>query len=105
MLRFEETEKAGAYEVHIKSDPPRELKFAVQSNPEESNLTDLAPDQLDSLAALTQVVHWAPGMNLSEQIALRHGGQGTELWTILTMLVLAAACVELVLGGIFSAAK
>lgn len=110
VLRFEETEKAGSYEVLIKSDPPQNLKFAVQSNPEESNLEDLAPTQLDSLAAVSQVIHWTAEGRLEDQLAKQPGSAGgarvgSELWIILTILVVVVAITELVLAALFSAIK
>ena len=106
LLRFEDTEKAGAYDVRIKCDPPQDVKFAVQSNPEESNLDSLAPSQIEAIGAVAQVIHWTQGTRLEDQIARQHGGRaGTDLWVWLTSIVLVAACVELVLGGLFSATK
>lgn len=106
LLRFEETEKAGGYEARIKSDPPQDVKFAVQSNPVESNLEGLAPAQLDSLAAVAQVIRWTPTIHLDDQIARqRGGGGGAELWMIFAILVIIAAGAELVLAGLFSETK
>ena len=106
MLRFEETEKVGAYEVRIKSDPPQIVKFAVQSNPVESNLAGLSPSQLEALAATSQVIPWTPATHLDERLTKQHGGAaGADLWIILTILVIVASCVELVLAGLFSATK
>ena len=106
MLHFEETEKAGAYEARIKTDPPQVVKFAVQSNAAESNLEALSPTQLEAVAATAQVIHWTPDTHLEDQFTKQHGGAaGADLWIILTVLVIAAACVELVLAGLFSATK
>ena len=103
LLRFDETDNAGVYEATIKTDPPGVIKFAVQSNTVESNLADLPASRLDSLAQVSQVVHWTPDTRLDKQITTERGG--TEIWTILAILVIAAACVETLMGGIFSAAK
>lgn len=102
-LRFDETERAGAYGVSVKSDPPGVLKFAAQFNPEESNLAGLAPSQLASLAAAAKVIHWEPGARLGEGTA--GGGGGRELWTALIILLLAAACAESLLGAFFSESR
>ena len=102
----DETEKAGAYEARIKTDPPQAVKFAVQSNAEESNLGSLSPTQLEALGATSQVIHWKPDTHLEDQFTKQHGGaSGADLWIILTILVIVAACVELVLAGFFSATK
>ena len=106
MLYFEETEKAGSYEVRIKSDPPQVVKFAVQSNAEESNLDGLSPSQLEALAASSQVIPWTPATHLDGLLTKQHGGgSGSDLWIILTILVIVAACAELGLSGLFSATK
>jgi len=102
ILRFDDTDKAGPYEVTVKTDPPTLLKFAAQFNPEESNLAGLAPAQLESLAAAAQVVHWTPHTSLYERDA---GGGGGELWVALATLVLVAACAEILLATSFSAVK
>ena len=104
MLHFEETERAGAYEVRIKSDPPQSVKFAVQSNAVESNLAGLSPPQLEALAATAQIIRWTPETHLEDHLNKQHAG-GTGLWVILTILVIVTACAELVLAGVFSATK
>jgi len=103
LLQFDDTDKAGPYAVTIKADPPVLVKFAAQFDPAESDLTELSPAQIDALTPLAQVIDWTPGTRLDEQIAKERGG--SELWAPLTMLVLIAACAEVTLAGIFSAAK
>ena len=106
LLQFADTDKAGAYEAAVKTDPPVVLKFAAQFDAAESNLEDLAPAQLDQLNALApaaRVVHWSQGVRLDEQISKEHGG--SEIWTTLALLVLATAVAEIMLAGIFSATK
>jgi hypothetical protein len=98
MLQYDDTDKAGPYVAAIKSDPPAVVKFAAQFDP-----ADLAPAQLDALAAVAQVIHWTPGTRLDEQIAKERGG--SEIWTTLAMLVLVTACAEVTLAAIFSASK
>ena len=109
LLRVEETEKAGGYEVQIKSDPPQILKFAVQSNPAESNLEELGPVQLESLAAIAQVIHWTPQKNLAGQLnqplEKMESKGATELWMILVILVLITTVIEMGLAAKFSATK
>lgn len=106
LLHFEETEKAGAYEARIKSEPPQTVKFAVQSDAAESDLKALSPSQLDALAAVAKVIRWTPATHLDEQLTKQHGGGASaDLWIILTTLVIIAACAELVMAGLFSATK
>lgn len=103
MLRFEDTDKAGGYDVTIKSDPPRVVKFAAQFDPEESKLADIAQSQLEALPATAQVIRWTQNTRLDDQFAKERGG--SEIWTTLAMLVIFAACAEIVLAGIFSESK
>jgi len=104
LLRFDETEKAGPYEAAIKTEPPTIIKFAAQFDPSESNLTAEPQAELDSLAPDVQVVRWGPNAHLDGQ-AGKEGGNGAEIWVTLAVLVLIAACGEMVMGGIFSASK
>lgn len=103
LLRFDDTDTAGPYEATVKTDPPTVIDFAVQANPVESNLEGLSPSQLDSLGLVAQVVHWTPETRLDKQISQNR--TGTEIWRTLAILAIVAACVEMLMGGIFSAAK
>ena len=105
ILRFEDTDKAGPYEATIKTDPPVLLKFAAQFNPEESNLAGLVPAQLESLESAAEVIHWAQNKTINGRIAGGGSGSGGELWTILAIRVLVAACAESLLSAFFSAVK
>ncbi len=108
LLRFEDTNRAGAYEVALKTDPPAALKFAAQFNPEESKLDVVPARQLDSLAPAAQVVRWTPTTAIGgvlTQAGGGSGGGGRELWFWLATLALITACAEVALAGIFSAAK
>ena len=104
LLRFDDTDKAGAYDATIKTDPPTVVRFAAQFDPEESKLGNITKSQLDSLPPATvQVIRWTQNTHLDEQIAKERGG--SEFWTTLAMLVIIVACVEIALAGKFSAAK
>lgn len=103
LLRFDDTDRAGAYQVTVKTDPPSMVEFAVQSNPVESNLEELSQDKLDSLALVSQVVHWTPETHMDTKIT--QDRRGTEIWQLLAMVAIATACVEMFMGGFFSAAK
>jgi hypothetical protein len=103
LLRFEETEKSGAYEASVGTEPPTTIKFAAQSDPVESDLRELPAARLESLSRISKVVRWTPKTRLDEMIARERGG--TEIWTILAVLVIIIACTETVLGGVYSASK
>jgi hypothetical protein len=102
VLRFDDTGKAGPYEADIKTDPVTVVRFAVQSDPAESNLACLTQPQLDSIAAAAQLVHWAPGVPLTGEAT---GGSGREWWLPIALLALLLACGEVLLAGTFSAPK
>ena len=104
LLRFDETEKAGAYEATVRTEPPTVIKFAAQFDPSESNLVAEPQAQLDSLAPEVQVVRWGPNARLDGQTG-KDGGSGAEIWVTLAILVIVAACIEMLMAGIFSAAK
>jgi hypothetical protein len=103
LLRFDDTDKAGAYKVEVKTEPPAILEFAVQSNPVESNLEELSQGDLDSLSQSARVVRWVPGSHVDEQAAAEQGG--AEIWTLLAILVVITATAETWMGGTFSSVK
>ena len=98
-LLFDETDLAGPYAVTIAGDPPTMLKFAVQSNPEESKLAEA---QLDSLAP-ARVIRWTADGEMRARLARERGG--TELWFPLVILCLALAGAESVMAAYFSRSK
>lgn len=105
ILRYEQTDQAGPYQVTVKTSPPAIIKFATQFDATESKLTSLPETQLDSLKPATDVVRWAPGSSLGAIAGGGGGGGGMEFWTILTILAILVACAELVCGGLFSTSK
>jgi len=103
VLRFDETEKAGPYDATVKTEPPTVIKFAAQFDPTESNLAEMPGSDFDSLAPEVQVVHWSPNVRLDGGSA-KEGG-GAEIWVWIAVLVLIAACAEMIMGGVFSESK
>lgn len=103
LLRFEETDSAGAYAVNIAGDTPLSLKFAAQSNPRESALAQLGAGELAGLGAVAQVIHASAEMNLRAQFQRER--TGTELWALFASLALLCAGIETVLGHLFSRTK
>ena len=98
-LVFDDTDLAGPYTATVAGDPPTTLRFAAQSNPEESKLAEV---QLDSLAP-ARVIRWTAGGEMRARIARERGG--TELWFPLAILCLALACAESVMAAHFSRSK
>ena len=103
LLRYDDTDKAGAYDATVRATPPSIVRFATQFDPAESNLSPIPQSQLDTLPASAKVIRWTQGTNLDVLMAKERGG--TEIWTILATLVIVVACLEVALAGIFSSAK
>lgn len=103
MLDYDDTDTAGIYTVTINGDTPSTIKFAVQSNPEESKLAELSPAQLSAFVPPAQVIRWTPGVNLGQ--AIEKERRGSEFWIVLALLALITAGVETVLADIFSKSK
>jgi hypothetical protein len=103
LLRYEDTDYAGVYEVAIDSEPPAKLRFAAQAEPEESKLAPVPDAELKLLAPGTAVIHWDPETDMRR--ALAWAGEGREFWTVLAVLALGVACCETFLAGRFSASK
>jgi hypothetical protein len=100
-LTYDDTDVAGTYGVEIADTPA--IKFAVQSDPEESQLADLNDEQKQSLAGVCNVIEWTSGTSLEQKLATSR--LGTELWLPLISMVVALAVAETVLASWFSRPK
>ena len=103
ILRFDETDVAGIYEMLLGGDTPQTVKFATQSDPRESSLELLRPADLDSLAPAASAIRWNANMNFAE--TLEKERTGNEFWFAFMLCALALACAETVLADRFSYAK
>jgi hypothetical protein len=103
LLRNENTDHAGLYDVEIASQPAARLLFAAEADPASANLTPIPDNEIVTLAPGTQVIHWTPETNMAQ--ALAREGSGSELWPVLAVLALAVACCETFVAGRFSASK
>jgi hypothetical protein len=101
LLRYEDTDRAGTYDVAIAAEPPVTMRFAAQADPEESNLAAIGDAELRTLAPGTRVIHWGPDTDIRQELA----GNGREFWTVFALLAMGVACCETFLAGRFSAAK
>jgi hypothetical protein len=79
------------------------MRFAAQSNPEESSLDSLSGEQYQVLARAANVTRWTPGTPLRDE--LERGRRGTELWFPLAMMALILGTAETVLAHWFSRPK
>lgn len=100
-LQFDDALFAGAYTVTIGDSAP--IRFAVQSDPEESSLAALTAEQVNDLKDIAHVVQWQSGGSIREE--LERGRVGTELWMPLAMIALALATMETLLAHWFSKPK
>jgi hypothetical protein len=81
--------------------PP--MKFAVQSDPQESQLDDLSDAQKLILAQSCNLIEWTPSTSLEAKLATSR--LGTELWLPLISTVIGLAVIETVLASWFSRPK
>ena len=100
-LKFDRTHFAGPYEVKIGTAAP--VRFAVQLDPDESDLSPLDAEQSRLLDEVAHVVRWTPGTDLGAQ--LEEGRVGTELWPYIIPIVLLLATMETFLAHFFSKSK
>jgi hypothetical protein len=103
VVQFADTDEAGGYRVSIASDPPTVLDFAAQSDPSESNLTSLSPEQLKALGEVAEVIKWNPDVSLTPKLA--NARNGTELWLPLLEAALVVATFETFMAQLFSRSK
>ena len=99
-LRHEDTSIAGGYRVAFSDDPSSNFRFAVQTDPAESALRELSPNNLEVLGQIARVIRWTPGADLRG--AIQHERTGTELWLPLLLAVLGLAVAETVFGNRWS---
>ena len=102
VLTYDTTDKAGIYEVSI-ADPPTVIKFAVQPDPSESNLSELPVDEVTALGQVAAVQRWNPTLNIREWV--EKARVGAEFWLPILIAVLALAALETFLAQYFSRAK
>ena len=100
-LQFSQTDYAGAYDIRI--GDAAHIRFAAQSNPEESSLETLTVEQSKLLAEAAHVVNWQPGTPLRDE--LEEGRMGTPLWYPLALAALILAALETFLAHWFSKSK
>jgi hypothetical protein len=102
VLSFDDTGRAGAYEVNI-SDPPALLQFAVQPDASESRLETLSAEQRERVGQSATVINWPADSGFAD--ALRRQRSGAELWILLLVAALVAGTLEMILAQRFSRPK
>lgn len=102
-LRYADTEQAGPYRLFVGDDPKPRAVFAVQSDPEESNLAQGPKTDLDPLlnpAATAQTADAA-----TPEAAAHRRVPGPEIWFPLAIAALLLALAEMTLAHRFSQSK
>jgi hypothetical protein len=106
-LRYADTDQAGPYQLFVGDDPKPKAVFAVQGDPEESNLAqigkaDIQPllDDADSKSKAEQVE-----ATQADSTTAHHRVPGQELWFPLALASLVVALLEMALAHRFSQSK
>jgi len=104
-LRYGDTEQAGPYQLFIGDDPKPKAVFAVQSDPEESNLAQEPKADIEPLLNAAAPVAGTEESAPEKPAAGHHRVPGQELWFPLAIAALVLALVETALAHRFSQAK
>ncbi|MCL2647932.1 MAG: BatA domain-containing protein [Phycisphaerales bacterium] len=102
VLKFENTNVAGVYDVQFTTDA-LPWKFSALRDPEESRLESLSQDQFTQLASVAKVIHWKPDLQIVAE--LKKENAGSELWFPLSIVALILATTETLLAHWFSRSK
>jgi len=101
VLRFSETDRAGAYQATV-ADLPTPVLFAAQPSARESSLDLLGTEQLNRLGDSAHVVRWGAASSAADFGDVR---KGSELWLPLLFFVILLAALEMALAQWFSRSK
>lgn len=101
-FQYDQTDLAGAYDLSV-VDPPVKMKFAAGSDPLESSLDELSPEQRKLLETVAHLVEWGPKFSLRETVERQR--TGLEFWLPLLLVALLLAVVETFLAQYFSRSK
>ena len=99
-LQFEATDHAGIYQVRQGDDATPLLRFAAQSDPVESHLESLSPDDWKVFDGVADVFHWTPQSKFHAH--LQQERTGNEFFLHIAFIALLAAAVETVLANRWS---
>jgi len=98
-----DTSVAGAYAVHFTEETGNAVRFAVASDPGESDLHELSAADLAALGSTARIVRWTPEADLRGQMERERNG--TELWLPFALLAIGLVVVETLLGNRFSRSR
>jgi hypothetical protein len=97
VVRYRDTEKAGAYRLFVSGAEQPIAAFAVQMDPQESDLRVVAAERLAGLSAEKKTT--------AEAAAKPVGGVRREFWAALIAAAACIAVIEMMLAHKFSLAK
>lgn len=101
-LQYRTTDLAGAYRIFVGDESKPYVVFAVQSDPDESNLTQIRAAEIDPLIASEKNSESGKtGSNSASPQKI----PGKELWWPLAITLLVMAVIETGLGHWFSQSK
>ena len=104
-LRFGDTEMAGPYQLFVGDEPLPNVVFAVQGDPEESNLAQAPKTDLDSLLNADNAGTDSHGNPTDQPAKNRPRIPGQELWFPLAIAALIFAMAETALAHWFSQSR
>lgn len=104
-LRYSDTAMAGAYQLFVADEPKPKVVFAVQSDPEESNLAQQPKADLEPLLAATAPVAGTDDSSSDKSATGHRRVPGQELWFPLAIAALILALTEMTLAHRFSQSK
>lgn len=102
-IYYEETDFSGIYNVLISGETTKNIRFATQFDPKESDLVRLSKEKIDLLSSDAQVVENKDISSLRQE--LEKNKYGIELWLPLAFLALVMAMVEAGVAQYFSKTK
>ena len=103
LLQFDETDRAGIYDVRLGDDATPLLRFATQADPGESRLEELPASDWKALDGVAQVIRWSPEVSLRG--LLERERTGSEFWLAFVLLALCVAVAETMLGNRWSQSR
>ncbi len=103
IIEHSKTQSGGAYDVRFADAPSERMKFAVYSDPAESDLHEMNPQDLKRLGDMVQVFRWSPEIDLRS--LMERDRTGTELWLAFALGVLLLAVAETLLGNRWSRSR
>ena len=104
-IRYGDTEQAGPYQVFVGDDPKPKAVFAVQSDPDESNLAQEPAADIEPLLNPSAETEGANTPAPGAPPAAHRRVPGQELWIPLAIAALLVALTELALAHRFSQSK